>query len=408
MTRLRRFSQALLRELAQALAAAALLVGWSVALGFVAFECAERRVPSASTLAVLNAALAAVSALSLGAVARRHRHVARCVTLTLLASLVALPAVHRASLTWLSEVRVGGFGDFVWGIEPRDFYPFISGGRWWSFADHITRIAAPSLVLARCGMALLDRSRARAALTVVTLGAVALLLGAALHATATRPPPSRWLEAFPVLARVPMRDVRERSAGGATQLPAQVTLVRDPHAQRDELAMVSASAPALPDGRGGTHPEGPFALACPLTETLVLRSVQRESMLLLSCGEAPPSRWEGGGMVSGERSVIEVHYWEFKLRNLHLVTRVAPDPAWTATAALGLLLAAAIVVARRRPSRGDGPAHPYRSAVAAEGDAAERARLEALVACAVALAVAVHAAAPLVLSAWLRLLLALG
>lgn len=404
MTRLRRFSQALFRELAQALAGMALLVGWSVALGFVAFECAERRVPSASTLAVLNAALAAASALALGAVARRHRGAARCVTLTLLTSLVALPALHSASLAWLSEVRVGGVGHFELRLGPTYFYPLVRDRFPRSFADLIARIAIPSLLFARCGMALLERPRARAVLTAVSLGAVALLLGAALHATVTRPLPSRWLEAFPVLARVPVRDVRERSEGGATQLPAQVTLVRDAHESRDDLAVVSASAPALPDRRGGTHPQDPFPLECPLAETLVLRSMPGEDLLLLSCGEAPPSRWEGGG----ERSVVDVHCWWFKLRNLHLVGRVAPDPAWTATAALGLLLAGAIVVARKRPSRRDEPTHPYRSVAAEGGDAAERARLEALVACAVAVAVAVHAAAPLVLSAWLRLLLALG
>jgi hypothetical protein len=410
MTRLRRFSLTLFRELAQALAAMALLVGWSAAVAFVAFECAERRVPSASTLAALNAALAAASALALGFVARRHRAAARCVTLTLLASLVALPAVHWASLIWLSEVRVGGFGDFVWGVEPRDFYPFIRGGRWWSFGDHSARIAVPSLVLARCGMALMERPRARAVLTAFSFGAVALLFGVALYETTTRPPPSRWLDAFPVLARVPVRAVREGSQGGATHLPAQVTLMRGASGLRHgvEMAAVSATAPALPDGQGGTYPQYPTGLVCPLAETLVLRSAQRESMLLLSCGEAPPSRWGGGGMQSGERSVIEVHSWEFKLRNLHLVGRVAPAPLWTAAAALGLLVAAASVVARRRPSRRDEPTHPYRSVVTAGGDAAERAKLEALVAHTVALAVTIHAAAPLVLSAWVRLLLALA
>lgn len=396
MTRLRRLSLALLRELAQALAAAALLVGWSVALGFVVHVCAERHLASTSTLAALNAALAAATALSLGAIARRHRGAARCITLTLLTSLVALPALHAASLEWLSEVRVGGVGHFELRLGPTAFYPLVRDGFPCSFADLIARIAIPSLLFARFGMALLERPGARVAVTAVLLGAVALLLGVALHATARRPLPSRWLEAFPVLARVPVQDVRERSEGGATQLPAQVTLVRDAHEFRDDLAVVSASAPALPDGRGGTHPQDPFPLECPLAETLVFRSVPRESLLLLSCGEAPPSRWE----VGGERSVIDVHCWWFKLRNLHLAGRVAPAPLWTVIAALGLILAGAIVVEGRSRSRRAAPAYPYRSVVAQGGDAAERAELEAILACAVA--VAVHAAAPLVLSAWLR------
>ncbi len=333
----------------------------------------------------------------------RRPATARVGATALLATLPCLPFLMPAHLAWLSEVRVGAFGDFSWGFLPSDAYPFLAGGRGDRTDPREVLGVLAALLVARLGAAALARPRVGTVPVGVALVGVSLLLVEALHASATRPPISRWLELYPVMASVRVRDVPRAPEQTGPWFSPFVRLARSAASPGDGTEIIWPSAPPLPDGVGGTLPEQPLALTCPRDETLVLRRGPFDGMMLLACGASPPlqpTRWLSSG---GPISVIEVHYWEIKVFNSQLVGRLAPPGAWWGLGALALAASGVLLRGRRRTLL-RAAENPYRSPLARAGG---HVVVEASMALAMrvgAVVIAVHGAAPLVMLAWIRLL----
>lgn len=333
----------------------------------------------------------------------RRPAMARVGATALLATLPCLPFLMPAHLAWLSEVRTGAFGDFSWGFSPTDAYPFLAGGRGDRTEPREVLGVFAALLVARLGAAALARSRVGTVSVGVALVGVSLLLAEALHASATRPPISRWLELYPVMARVRVRDVPRAPEQTGRWFSPFVRLARSAASPDDGTEIIWPSAPPLPDGVGGTLPEQPLALTCPRDETLVLRRGPFDGMMLLACGASPPlqqTRWLSSG---GPISVIEVHYWEIKVFNFQIVGRLAPSPAWWGLGVLALAASGALLRGRRRTLL-RAAEHPYRSPLARAGGHASDEAARALAMRVGALVIAVHGAAPLVIHLWIRLL----
>lgn len=393
----RRVGAAPLRALAQGLAGFLALCAW----GYLSFRaCAFLGEPRWIYLPAAWSALSVGAALGIVAAARRWPGLRGVVAFALLMSVPLLPWLHGPTLDWLSLVHVGGFGDFVWGLRPGDFYPLRDRNFETSVACSAAFFAVP-LAFAALMLAALRR---RALRRVAIGAAVALVTGltalACFH-LATRPPLARWLDAFPVVARVRSDDVPANTSGRTLLVPStRVELSRAVAPNGEEV--VFSRAPAISDGDGHPLPPDSRPLDCRAGATLVLRRVPEDNLLLLSCGEPPASRWDGAEYESRPAPAVEVHYWEIKLRNLHLLRYTAPPPSWVATAVAGLALALALA-RRRRAVQPSAIVSPYRTPATREatpaGDDAYRAVLDAA-----AIATAVHAAAPLALVAWVRLL----
>lgn len=333
----------------------------------------------------------------------RRPAMARVGATALLATLPCLPFLMPAHLAWLSEVRVGAFGDFSWGFSPTDAYPFLAGGRGDRTDPREVLGVLAALLVARLGAAALARSRLGAACVGGALVGVSLVLVEALYASATRPPVSRWTELYPVLASVRVRDVPRAPEQTGAWFSPFVRLARSAASPDDGTEIIWPSAPPLPDGVGGTLPEQPLALTCPRDETLVLRRGPFDGTMLLACGASPPlqrTRWLSSG---GPISLIEVHYWEIKVFNFQLVGRLAPPRAWWGLGVLALAASGVLLRGRRR-TRLRAVENPYRSPLARGGAHASDEASSALAMRVGAVVIAVHGAAPLVMHLWIRLL----
>jgi hypothetical protein len=333
----------------------------------------------------------------------RRPAMARVGATALLATLPCLPFLMPAHLAWLSEVRVGAFGDFSWGFSPTDAYPFLAGGRGDRTDPREVLGVLAALLVARLGAAALARSCVGTVSVGGALVGVSLVLVEALYASATRPPISRWTELYPVLASVRVRDVPRAPEQTGAWFSPFVRLARSAASPDDGTEILWAAAPPLADGLGGTLPEQPLALPCPRDETLILRRGPFDGAMLLTCGVSPPlqrTRWLSS---DGPISVIEVHYWEIKVFNFQLVGRLAPPPVWWGLGVLALAASGVLLRGRRRPAP-LAAENPYRSPLAGAGGRATDEATRVLAMRVGAVVIAVHGAAPLVMHLWIRLL----
>lgn len=400
----RRWMRAGGAEIMVLLGAGALLAAWVVAAwwGRRAFE--GRLGEDGWWATAFNTlALLALDGAVIAAICRRPS-TARVGATALLATLPCLPFLMPAHLEWLSAIRVGGYGCMRWGLVPQDFYAFLRERRWDFGTPSVAAGALVALLVARLAAAdVVWSGRGRRGVVVALLG-VATLIGEALYASATRPSVERWLDAFPVLARVRVRDVpRDPDQTGRWFSPV-VRLTRRGTRSSDEREIIRATATRLPDGRGGTLSGDPWDLECPLDESLILRRGPLDGTMLLACGAAPPTQRTRHRAEREAREVIEVHHWEIKVYNFYLVGRVAPPAAWCGLAALALA-ASGVLLRRRRPHPTRAAEHPYRSPLARAGGHASDEASRALAMRVGGVVIAVHGAAPLVMHAWVRLFL---
>ncbi len=394
----------------------ALLLAWclaSVNLAVGVIGLLEKRISSVA-LSLASVAFEVTLCVALARIGRKYTRVARAVTAGLLGSIALLPYLHTTTLEWLGEVRVGGFGDFVYGITPEAFYPFALGLLRRSNALVGVAFVAAAALLGHLAAMPLWRERLRARASQVALALVAVVVAWSASHALTRPPIERWLTTFPVVARVPLREVaidprRDLDDFGPdvprpdrTRLPGGVELLRRSLPHADGTIVVDVSAPPLTRPDGSELPANALPLRCSPDATLMLRRVPDEpSLRLLSCGDDPVSRREGSSMIRGETSVIEVHYWELKLRNVHMLRRVAPPTPWLFVGALGLVLAMIALRARRSRASTRSESTPYRTAALDDRSRDRDEPREAVLRAAV-IAGAAHCAAPLILALWTR------
>lgn len=332
---------------------------------------------------------------------RRRRALAQPMMLALTSSVVALPWVHQATLSWLSAPQVGDFGDAVWRLIPTHLYgitwnPFAA----WGATLVVGVVGVVSLLAAHVLLAMLGRGRRVAVFTAIATALLAASVGAMGVCHATRPSLAQWLDGFSVVRRMPVRDVEEGRpwTERGTVLAEGVRAWRDGVDARGRVTL-QVIAPTMVSSGDVWTPDAED-LDCDVEATLALRRGPGPRMLL-SC-EQP--RWNTHVCRAHEDpvTVVEVHSWEARVCALDVLLRTAPPPAWTVVAALGLLAALAMLRGDRTVVRGALAAlHPYRAA-APSGDDTRDEFARALTAVG-AVAVATHAASPWLLVWWTHL-----
>lgn len=353
--------------------AAAVFVAWATGVDWLFDSTSLRHFVEVGSIVV---ALPVVALLH--QVGARNPGLRRPVTLLLLSSVILLPFLHAPLLLWFSDLLAGRWGDCFCVLGPFELFglePLLLPYRWrtdlWAVVTLALLLVAHAALLPVA--IALGRLRARRAVAVALSG-VAVVASVAVVHTFTRPDHARWVDALPVHATIAVDRIPytawtdDGPLPGATLAPG-IVVTRD----RGGLVLGYGGQSDLPCARGST-----------LRLQMMPGPIPRP---LLSCDL---STRDGVGTMAADTPWK--HVYRFEALDLS-----APPLAWIGFALLGLVGAAVLLREPRRSATRS--AHPYRERFADDApvDADDgRAALQR----AAALAVAVHAAAPLILLPW--------